>query len=326
MVDDVKILHDAIPLSAYAYFYFDSRSAEKGLSLYQNFVRSILTQLAYRCNGIPAALQDLYRKHGDGREQPSLAALHETLQLVINGFDHVYIVVDSLDECGERSELLRYMTAPGVWQSPNLHLLVTSRPEPEIRTQLGRIRHLKTITIEVSVAQRDIEMYLDARLAEITRWSKATQDRIKKKLMENVDGMWVITNLHLGISDLTTDRFRWIALQLEELTRCFNIREVNTQLDALPKDLEEAYERILTRSTRPKELLQLLCWLAFSARTLSLEQFAEVVSVDLEADGRPTYDVELKYGDASVVLTVCEGLITETDGKSFQPIDRCFTK
>lgn len=319
-------MHDTVPLSGYAYFYFDSRSAEKGLSLYQNFVRSVLTQLAYRCNGIPAALQDLYRRHGDGREQPSLSALHETLQHVMNGFDRIYIVMDSLDECGDRAELLRYMTAPGVWESPNLHLLVTSRPEPDIRTHLERIPYLNTVSILVEVTQIDIEMYLDARLARIARWSKATRDRIKKKLMENVDGMCVSTNLDLGISDMTADRFRWIALQLDELARCYNLREVNAQLDALPKDLEEAYERILTKSTRRQELLQLLCWLAFSARALSLQEFAEVVSVDLEADGRPTYESELKYEDASVTLTVCAGLITETDGKSFESMDRCYTE
>lgn len=61
----------------------------------------------------------------------------------------------------------------------------------------------------------------------------------------------------------------------------------------------------------------MLCWLAFSARALSLEEFAEAVAVDVEAEGHPTYDAELKYEDAPVALTVCAGLITDMDGKSF---------
>lgn len=149
-MDDIKALQDIEPLSAWAYFYFDSRSAEKGLSLYQNFVRSILAQLAYRCNGIPTPLQELYRKHGDGREQPSLAALHETLQRIMEGFNQVHIVVDSLDECGDRPELLRHLTTAKVWESPNLHLLLISRPEPNIQTRLERIPHFKSVTITAS--------------------------------------------------------------------------------------------------------------------------------------------------------------------------------
>lgn len=148
-----------------------------------------MTQLTYRCNGIPAALQSLYRKHGDGREQPSLAALHETLQRIMEGFDHVYIAVDSLDECGDKSELLRYMTAPGVWASPNLHLLLTSRPDPNIQTRLGRISHLKSVKITASASRKDIEIFLDARLSKIEHWNQATRDAVKKKLMENADGM-----------------------------------------------------------------------------------------------------------------------------------------
>lgn len=139
---------------------------------------------------------------------------------------------------------------------------------------------------------------------------------MKKKLMENVDGMCVTTNFHSAWSDLSSNRFRWIALQLDELERCYNIRKINAQLDALPKSLEESYERILTRSECPAELHRLLCWLAFSTRALSLEEFAEVVAIDFEAEGRPTYDAELKYEDASMALTACAGLVSETDGES----------
>lgn len=113
------------------------------------------------------------------------------------------------------------------------------------------------------------------------------------------------------------NRFRWVALQLDDLECCFNIREIKAQLDALPKDLEETYERNLARNPRRRDLLQLLHWLAFSVRALSLEEFAEIVSIDIEADGRPSYDAELKYEDPATALTVCAGLVTETKGQSF---------
>lgn len=179
------------PLSAYAYFYFDSRSAEKGLLLYVNLVRSILTQLSYRCNGIPAALQEIYHNHGEGRQQPSLQSLHKTLQRVIEGFDHVYIVIDSLDECGDRSELLYWITGANIWRHANLHMLFTTRPEPDIRHDLAEITHIRYVVIEGSLSQRDIEIFLDAKLAKMKQWSQATRQVVKKKLLERADGMCV---------------------------------------------------------------------------------------------------------------------------------------
>lgn len=93
-----------------------------------------------------------------------------------------------------------------------------------------------------------------------------------------------------------------------------------TQLEMLPKDLEETYERMLSRNPRRRELRQLLYCLSFSIRPLSVEEFAEVISLDLEVEGRPRYNEALKYADASMALTVCAGLISETDGKSFDAI------
>lgn len=115
------------------------------------------------------------------------------------------------------------------------------------------------------------------------------------------------------ISD-SPNRFRWVALQIDDLRYCFNFREVKAQLDVLPKDLEETYERILTRSPRRHDLLQLLHWLAFSARALKIEEFSEIVSIDLEAEDWPKYDPELKYENSATALTVCAGLVTETNG------------
>ena len=87
----------------------------------------------------------------------------------------------------------------------------------------------------------------------------------------------------------------------------------------MPKGLEESYERILARSRR-RDLLQMLHWLAFSTRALKLEELAETVSVDMTRD-RPAYDPDLKYGNAKIALTVCSGLVTESEGK-YLPLNR----
>lgn len=57
-------------------------------------------------------------------------------------------------------------------------------------------------------------------------------------------------------SNPITNRFRWVALQLDELENsCLTFHDIKTQLDMLPKDLEKTYERILSRNPRRRELL-----------------------------------------------------------------------
>ena len=105
-------------------------------------------------------------------------------------------------------------------------------------------------------------------------------------------------------------------LQLQELARCHSQRDLDKQLNALPKGLEDAYERILLRSDRPDELKTLLQWLAFATRALTLAELADTIAVDftpVDSDV-PVYDPDLRYMDARHVLTVCYGFVSEFEG------------
>lgn len=113
-------------------------------------------------------------------------------------------------------------------------------------------------------------------------------------------------------------RFRWVAMQIDTLKNCMNAREVMKMLKVLPRDLEETYEQILVNNPRRRDLLQILHFLAFSARTMRLKELAEVVTIDFDSINGPCYDMDLRYSDPCVVLTVCSSLATETEGKCFQ--------
>lgn len=103
-------------------------------------------------------------------------------------------------------------------------------------------------------------------------------------------------------------------MHIESLERCVNAKEVREMLKVLPRGLEESYEQILAKSPRRRDLLQILHFLAFSARTMRLKELAEVVSIDFDSADGPCYDADLKYSDPCVVLTICAGLATETEG------------
>lgn len=161
--------------------------------MFENFLRSLLSQLSYRRQGIPAALMKLYHAHGDGRAQPSLESLNDTLRSMVEGFGHVYIMVDSLDECGDRAELLRWIQTTASWNSDKLHLLFTSRREPDIRSQLDNIARLRHVMID-GKSQQDILLYLDEQLRPI-HWDETTRELVKITVGGRADGMCVLVRL-----------------------------------------------------------------------------------------------------------------------------------
>lgn len=317
IIADVEPLCKSTSLSTYAYFFFDGRTTDESFVLHENLIRSLLSQLCYRCGGIPAILKDIFRTHGDGREQPSLESLQQTLQLVIEGFDHVYIIIDSLDECGDRAELLRWIETIAGWNSNRLHLLLTSRPEYDITARLDLIPCILHLQLSGPGLERDIGVYLDKQLSLMNCWTEEIRALVKNTLMAGADDMYVFstTSSRPWLIDNTV-RFRWVALHMYSLKNCLKAKQVKEQLKALPRGLDNTYERILAKSEYRQDLYQMLHWLSFSARPLRLDEIAEVVSVDLDTDEGPCYDPESKYGDPRIALQVCSGLVTETDGKS----------
>lgn len=314
IVDDIITLCQSRDLSGYAYFYFDSRNASDGLANFEALLRSLLSQLSYRCGGIPEALKTLYHNNGDGRTRPSLESLTNTLREIIAGFDHVYIVIDSLDECTDRLELVQWIETLIDWTSNKLHFLFTSRPEPDIRKQLDPVARIVRVMIG-GQSEDDILLYLDKQLQTID-WDEESRRLVRSTLGDRAGGMYVddfFPPFRYKID--FRYRFRWVALQIMTLRDCMNLREIKEQLETLPTDLEETYEHILVRSRRPRDLLQMLHWLAFSTRTLTVAELAAVVSVDLEAEGGPSYAADLRFGNPQIALAVCSGLVTEAEGK-----------
>lgn len=190
VIEEVKDLCRTQDSSCYAYFFFDSRNADKGLILYENMLRSLLSQLSSRCGIISDAVKESFQAHRNGQEQPSLKALQETLVNVIDEFDHVYLIIDSLDECGDRIELLQWVKDIAR-QARQLHLLLASRPEPDVTNRLDALSRVVPVRFNGTALRQDIGVYLDDRLSLINRWDMPTRDLIKTTLIGRSDGMYV---------------------------------------------------------------------------------------------------------------------------------------
>ncbi|KAF7980713.1 hypothetical protein HWV62_37181 [Athelia sp. TMB] len=286
----------------YAYFFFDGRDSSE-LSRHESLIRSLIMQFSAQCDGIPLALDELYTvKCRNGFDQPSIASLEKTLRLIIGSLRSAYIIVDALDECGELHELLQWISniTSGSETSSQLHFMVISRPEPDIKRGLESLKNLTTVSVADRRAADEIRRYIDTRLSKDSKWSEDINQTIREGLVGGADGM-----------------LRWVALQYDDLMRCVSRRELEDQLKSLPRGLNETYEKILARSSRPDDLKRFLQLLACAWRPLTVEEIAEAVVVTSspnDLDDVPACDFSRRYGNSDDVLNTCYGLVTEVKG------------
>jgi hypothetical protein len=110
-------------------------------------------------------------------------------------------------------------------------------------------------------------------------------------------------------------RFRLASLQINELQDCHSEDELEHQLECLPHDLDEVYDRIILGIKRHREdALTILQWLSFSARPLKLAEVAQVTCVVPDTDQGLRFKPSRVLADPRSVLIICSSLVTEIDG------------
>ena len=111
-------------------------------------------------------------------------------------------------------------------------------------------------------------------------------------------------------------RFRWVALQLNDLKECRTKTDLKKQLANLPQGLDKTYDQILLGMKEKdhsyaKTFLQ---WLSFAVRPLTLSELAATAAVDLSAENGPEYKSDNELQDIKDVLKMCSSLVMESEG------------
>ena len=104
--------------AAMAYFYFDfNNSAKQGT---ESFLRSILSQLLAQCPAVPDQFLSAFAQSQKGQHQPRFETMSTLLSVVLRSFRTSFIVIDALDECTTRPELLEFIGILTVRELPPL--------------------------------------------------------------------------------------------------------------------------------------------------------------------------------------------------------------
>lgn len=147
-------------------------------------LKSLIRQL--NVLSLDPSIRSLWNQHQNPGSEPSTKELMDTIWRLIDSRDHdVFIVFDALDECPvpERDKLLDFIKE--LWNRGNgkVHILATSRQEPDIKAKLEK---LHTIAVDIEhLIKNDIVLFVQATLLEddrLSRWDNSLKNEIREKL------------------------------------------------------------------------------------------------------------------------------------------------
>lgn len=101
--------------------------------------------------------------------------------------DEVFLIIDAMDECpvkdhDGRSSLLEFIEQLSSKHPSKLHILATSRPEPDIRS---RLEQYLNVDLEIGLAG-DVETFVRDQISKgrLSRWDESVKERALNKLLD----------------------------------------------------------------------------------------------------------------------------------------------
>ncbi|KAJ7478455.1 hypothetical protein FB451DRAFT_1032362, partial [Mycena latifolia] len=169
------------------FFYFDTNNS--GQRTVTQLLRSLVTQLSVQADSPDKTLSGLWKSHANGQHLPSDSVLiSDALIPILTEFSQpIYIVLDALDECSERENLLDSLIKILDVAPSNIHFLLTSRPEIPHGSKL--VQRAVSLSLEGCMDQ-DIESYIVDKVSKLgDEWTDERKDQIRVGLLERSNGM-----------------------------------------------------------------------------------------------------------------------------------------
>ena len=214
-------------------------------------------------------------------------------------YQSVFIVVDALDECPNRVELLtelRQLLETTSTSDTVLHVLVTGRDSVAAEVE----RRLKPDERhEICSSEADVRIYLQQNLCaqgQIAEWIKDSPDfenLVIDAIISRVNGMFLLAHVYT-----------------EFLAGIPSKRGVRKALDRLPTGIDDTYtearSRILAQSPEQSQLgKQILTWVIYATRPLRVSEIQEALAIE---QGDDMVDPE-GILDPAQLTSFCAGLV-----------------
>ncbi|MCJ1307340.1 hypothetical protein MMC25_000986 [Agyrium rufum] len=290
---------------AVIYVFFGHGSGNQEIHSTSDLLDCIIHQLVQHN---PSCREDLegVQKQIEKRKgsKPIQAEKLAILQAMCLRVEHVYLVVDALDECPDVVSFIQEIVGlleQVLWLGDVLRILITSRPSREIERILFPHLSSHMNLNRMDGLQLDIHHYVQAEVScrIETGVLKVRNESLKKEIVEQ---------LSRGADHM----FLWARIQLEQLSSLRSDKAIKAALQSLPRGLDETYIKILYRMKEENEdnldeLKSLLRWLVINSGPLSFAQLAEAISISPADTAR---DVDAILTDPLDIMGICGSLIT----------------
>jgi hypothetical protein len=187
-----ETLRESDSSTAVAFFFCDYKS---NLSLQLiNILGTIAGQIAQQNDDAFGLLQDYYKELHPTRQlskSPSLSSLIDVIQQMGEKFEHVFIIVDGLDECGDETDSVVETLHSLATNQDSLSMALLSRNEQNIRSILED----DFFHIEIAAQKEDLQLFVAAEIEKRVQSKKlrlknmSFKDEIIRKLINDADGM-----------------------------------------------------------------------------------------------------------------------------------------
>ncbi|KIK58093.1 hypothetical protein GYMLUDRAFT_706700 [Collybiopsis luxurians FD-317 M1] len=185
-----------------AFFYFDFRDSTK--QTVYGVLSSLISQLASHSQKLKSHLTQFYQDHCSScPEHPDDDLLFKCLTGMLQVLPGVYMVCDALDECPKatREEYLFPLLEKLIgFNYEGLHILITSRPEQDIRKGLltqssndsdlsNQVIYLTLDLDETNDHAHDIDHYIKEKVSTMEEWSQSLKKTTQELLITKASGI-----------------------------------------------------------------------------------------------------------------------------------------
>ena len=172
---------------AFFFFTFNDDTKQDASAM----LRALVSQLSSQLNDNDALLSRWHTSYSNA--MPPDHAFMDCLHELVRKFEHTYIILDALDESPRdkhRRDMLQKLVDIRAWSESGLHLLVTSRDEPDIRRKLCALQD-ETISMKNDLVDNDIAEFISNHLRQNEQFEPWEEyfDKIENGLTEGAKGV-----------------------------------------------------------------------------------------------------------------------------------------
>ncbi|KAF8309788.1 hypothetical protein DL93DRAFT_2158130 [Clavulina sp. PMI_390] len=306
-----------------AYYRFET--AKQGQLKPSNLFTTIALQLAAKDPSFGKRLQELVmstseleRKSQNPAEQLKLF-LVPLLQHISEACHHVVIIIDALDESGganERSKVLIPLASIAMDLPPSVDILVTTRPEPDIKLALDALPHLANVS-QVSMhelpnqsTRLDIHHYVTYMLEHPLLNIKPEQIRVLAE-KAHLSFQWASTACRYIVDREDKNQAVLPFMRLRKVLESSSTDDNQAGLYTLYTNVMDSQFGQSTQEDL-KILKLLLGVLVVAQKPISLQAMLQLLSFQLSQHG----DIENMKQAAAVYMGLLSSLITGAQGTS----------